>query len=160
MPAMAIIAVGLTVASMAQQNAASKKAESTAKTTAAYNNALDITEAQQIDQASNTSIRQMREDAATYVDRQRGQYAASGIMADTGSPLSVQAETAGRLELQAQHKFMDAQNSESRAYSEGQAGLLYGQNQADQISMKATADTLSGAAKIAGMGYNAYQTYG
>lgn len=160
MPILAVVAIGLTAASIAMQNKAARDAQRTVKNTAAYNNVVDQVKAQQIDQDANTNIRAMREEAATYISKQQGQYAAAGIIANTGSPLAVQATTAGRLELRAQHVFMDSRAREGMAYSEGAMGLRYGQSQNDQIGMQATAATLSGAAKITGQAYSGYQTFG
>jgi len=159
MPVLAVVGIGLTVAAIAEQQSAARKASNTAAITSIYNNKLDQMQAQQVDQDSSVAVQGMREDAEAYVSKQRGQYAAAGIVADTGSPLAIQAETAGKLELRAQHAFMESSAKQGQLYSEGAAGLYYGRSEQDQISEQSQAATLTGAARIAGMGYQAYQNY-
>lgn len=162
MPVVPIVAVavevGLTIAATSQQKRADDSAANTATQVAAYNARLDQSEANQVDADAIENIRSMRRDAEVYMSRQTAAYAASGVRADTGSPLAVRAITASRFEMREQQTWNDAQAREQRLASAGQAGIAEGAAKADQYHMEGVAAVMGGAAKVAGLVYGGYQS--
>jgi len=157
MAATTLVSVGLSVASTIEQKKAANKAAGTATQVANYNASLDRSEAQQIDLDTQTNIDGLRRDASTYMSRQVSSYVGAGVMANTGSPLVVQAATAGRFAMREQQMWADSQAKEQRLESAAQAGIAEGAAQADQYHMQGTAAILSGASKVASQLYGGYQ---
>ena len=151
-----VVAAGATVYSAVEQKKAADSAAATSTAVAGYNARLDRAESEQLDLDTQANIAAMRKDAATYMSRQTSAYAASGVMANTGSPLVARAATAGALELQMQQKWTDLNAHKEMLESKAQAGVAEGQAQADQYHMQGTAAVMNGAAKVASMAASAY----
>lgn len=152
----AAVSVAAEVAQTTEQKKASDAAANNAKTVAGYNAAVDQQESNQLDLDSQANIQAMRRDAASYMSRQQTAYAASGVMADSGSALAVRAATAGRFAMKEQQAWADANAKEQHLAAEGQAGVAEGDYQAQQDHMEGVADVMGGAAKVASEAGSAY----
>lgn len=155
--AYAIVAIGTAVYGAVETKRANDSAARTAASVADYNAKLDRADAEQIELDAKTNIASLRKDATTYMSRQTSAYAAAGIRTDTGSPLAVEAATAGKYELQAQRLWSDANAKAEHLESQAQAGLRQGEAQADQYHMQGVAAVLNGASKVSGQIYGAYR---
>lgn len=156
-------AIGLTAYGAIQADKADQTAASVDTATAAFNNKVDIAQAQQIDEDTLANIDIERQDANTYLSREAAGFAASGVIATTGSPLHAQLTNVGRFTQQEQQKYLDAQVSEENLYIEGEEGVALGSAQASADSASGTLALVNGAAKIAGSsfgGFNAGQFSG
>lgn len=129
----------------------------TATAVAGYNAKLDRSESQQLELDSAENVRAMRKDAAVYMSRQTNAYVASGIRADTGSPLAVRAATAGRFAQREQQAQNDLVAKQQMLESKAQAGIAEGAAQSDQFHMAGIASVIGGAARLAGSINTAYQ---
>ena len=87
--------VAATAASATLSVEASSRQAKAATQAADYNAALDAANAKQVALNANANIEKQRQDDATYQCDQRAALAASGVLSDTGSPMVVQATTAG-----------------------------------------------------------------
>lgn len=164
MPAVAIIPWAIAAAATAttayatvESKKASDSAASTAVQVAQYNQKLDQAQSDQLDFDTQANIDSMRRDAATYMSRQASAYAGSGIVANSGSALAVQATTAGREAMREQQTWTDSQAKEQQLASAGQAGIAEGESQADADHYAGIAAVMNGAGKIAGQVGGDYQ---
>lgn len=161
MPAVPIIALavsaGLAVSAVRKQKQAASEAADVSLATANYNQRLDESEAQQTDLDAQENARALRRDAAVYMSRQSAAYAASGVRVDSGSPLAVQAVTAGRFALKEAQIMSDARAREDRLRSAGAVGIDYGRSESDRYHMESSAAVMRGAASIVGSVFSAYQ---
>lgn len=149
------------LAAAADSKAAANSAAATANATADYNARVDRADEAQLALDSATNVRAMRKDASVYLSRQRAAFAGSGVMADSGSPLAVQIETAGRLALREQQAHLDANAKIEHLEANARAGIAEGQSRADAYRIEGqarsdayhregTAAVLSGASKMIG----------
>ena len=123
-------------ASMIAQNQASKRAQGAAGqaadlalATSQHNAAIDISQAKQLDLDTIQNIRTERAQDAVYMSRQASSYASAGVLS-SGSPLAVQATTAGRLEQGIQQAYVSSQQKQQQMYAAAKVGQLYGGAQA------------------------------
>ena len=123
--------VAATAASATLSVEASSRQAKAATQAADYNAALDAANAKQVALNANANIEKQRQDDATYQSDQRAALAASGVLSDTGSPMVVQATTAGRQEQDIQQYWTSVQEKESNLYAAGQEGIYEGAEQAD-----------------------------
>lgn len=157
MPALAVVSIALTAYGMVQQNAASKAAEQLARDTAQRNANIDITQAKQLGMDTAENIRQMRDQAAIYTSRQQASYAASGVLADSGSPLAVQASTVGKLEQRIQQEHVNSTQKQEQLYSAAKAGIAYGDATASALNKSNNAAMIRSGANLLTTAYGAYQ---
>lgn len=157
MPALAVVSIALTAYSMVQQNAASKAAEQLARDTAQRNANIDITQAKQLGMDTAENIRQMRDQAAIYTSRQQASYAASGVLADSGSPLAVQASTVGKMEQRIQQEHVNSVQKQEQLYSSAKAGIAYGDATASALNKANNAAMIRSGANLLTTAYGAYQ---
>jgi hypothetical protein len=130
-------------------NASRRQAEA-ASQAADYNSKLDQSEAQQLALNANANIQRQRQDSATYQSDQRAALAASGVLSDEGSPMVLQATTAGRQEQDIQTYWTSVQEKESQLYSSAQEGVYEGEEEADIYHLQGAADIFKGVGSIAG----------
>jgi hypothetical protein len=129
---------------------ASSKAASAAAQAADYNAKLDAANAAQLSMDATANIQKQRQDDAAYQSNQRAAFAASGILSDTGSPMQVEATTAGREEQNIQTYWTSVQEKESQLYSSAAEGVYEGQEEADVYHLQGVGDIFSGVGSIAG----------
>lgn len=158
MPYVAIASLALQGYGMAQQNSAAKQSEQLARDTAQRNANVDITSANQLALDTDQNIRQAREEAAIYTSRQHAAYAASGVLADSGSPLAVQVSTVGKIQQRIQQEYINAGQKEQQMYSAAKAGVAYGDAQAKAINTENTAAQLKGGINLLTTAYGAYKS--
>lgn len=172
MPAVPILvgaSVALQGASMIMGAQASKRAQGAAGqaadlalATSQHNAAIDISQAKQLDLDTVQNIRTERAQDAVYMSRQASSYASAGVLS-SGSPLAVQATTAGRLEQGVQQAYVNSQQKQQQMYAAAKVGQLYGSAQAqayrtegDILRTQNLANQLTGGAHLlstAAMGY-------
>lgn len=148
-------------ASMIAQNQASKRAQGAAGqaadlalATSQHNAAIDISQAKQLDLDTVQNIRTERAQDAVYMSRQASSYASAGVLS-SGSPLAVQATTAGRLEQGIQQAYVNSQQKQQQMYAAAKVGQLYGSAQAqayrtegDILRTQNLANQLTGGAHL------------
>ncbi len=144
---MAVASVALQGYSMIKANKAAKASQSLAKDTADYNAQLEETAAQQVELDDSENIRAARRDAEVYTSRQKAAYASSGVL-NSGSPLAVEATTAGRMEQQIQQMKSNSNQEATKRRSAAAVGRIYGERQASAIGIENTANMLRGGAGI------------
>lgn len=142
-----VASVGVQAYSMVQQNKAAKASANLVKEGAEYNAAVDMADAKQIELDMDANTRAERRDAAVYTSRQRAAYAAAGVL-NTGSPLAVQVESAGRMEQAIQQERINAGREITKRESAAKLGILYGNAQADAIKRQNKIDMLKGGIGI------------
>ena len=161
---MAIAAIGLTtaldtvlaatsVASAAggaymAARASSQQADA-ASQAANYNAKVDQANAQQQALNANANIQQQRQQDQEYQSDQRAALAASGVLSGTGSPMEVQATTAGRQEQDIQQYWTSVQEKESAQYAAAEEGVVEGQEEASTYHLQGAADIFSGIGSMA-----------
>ena len=161
---MAIAAIGLTtaldtvlaatsVASAAggaymAARASSQQADA-ASQAANYNAKVDVANAQQQALNANANIQKQRQKDQEYQSDQRAALAASGVLSGTGSPMEVQATTAGRQEQDIQQYWTSVQEKESAEYAAADEGVVEGQEEASMYHLQGAADILSGIGSMA-----------
>ena len=146
--ALAISAVAAVGATADSASLASKQA-STAAQIANYNANVDIANAQQSALNAQANITAQRKDNSTYNSSQRAALAASGVLADTGSPMALQAETVGREEQKIQQEWTSEQISENTQYAAAQLGVLEGADEATAYHLQGAADIFQGIGSVA-----------
>lgn len=154
--ALAIVAVASVASAAAsvysgrEQQIASNKQADAARQAADYNAKLDVANAQQLAMDSAANIQRQRSGNQAYLSKQLVAYAASGILSDTGSPLAVQATTAGRMEQDIQQYWTSVQQKESSLYASAQEGRYEGEETADIYHLQGTAALVSGIGRAVG----------
>jgi len=144
-------------ASMVMSASAAHQAASNSQAIGNYNASVSEYEARQLDVDAQAAVTQSRQDAKVYISRQAASYAKAGVL-NTGSPLAVQAATAGRLEMGAQQMYRNAQLKERSLYAEAQASRMYGASSAKQANLQMWGGLLGGTANIASGLYRDYKT--
>lgn len=139
---------------------ASNKQAEAATQAADYNAKLDVANAQQLAMNANANIAKQRQDDQAYQSNQRAALAASGVLSGTGSPMALQATTAGRQEQDIQTYWTSVQEKESQLYSSAEEGVYEGQEEADIYHLQGAADIFNGVGSMTGdlgKAYNAEQ---
>jgi hypothetical protein len=130
----------------------------TAKAIGAYNAQQSENDANAMELENRENIRRKRMDSVRLLAVQRSKYAKAGVVAE-GTPLEVQAETAGLLELDALEMNRQAQNKVARLRAEGRMQKAAGEAGAYAQNIQAGASLLSGVSAAAG-GYANYKNTG
>ena len=155
---MAIAAIGFTVAdtiiastavaasagSAYMSARASSEQASAAAQAADYNAKVDVANAQQQALDANANITKQRQQDQEYQSDQRAAYAASGVLSGSGTPMEVQATTAGRQEQNIQQYWTSVQEKESAQYAAAEEGVVEGQEEADIYHLQGAGDIFSG----------------
>lgn len=152
----AVVAAGSAVE---EKQVSSRQAEAVSQA-ADYNAKVDVSNATQLSMDANANIQKQRQDDQAYQSNQRAALAASGVLSDTGSPMALQATTAGRQEQDIQTYWTSVQEKESQLYSSAEEGVYEGEEQADIYHLQGAADIFQGVGNITGdlgKGYNAEQ---
>jgi hypothetical protein len=144
------IVVAASAAGTVEGVQASRRQAEAASQAADYNAKLDQSEAQQLSLNAQANIQRQRQQDATYQSDQRAALAASGVLSDEGSPMVLQATTAGRQEQDVQTYWTSVQEKESQLYSSAAEGEYEGQEEADIYHLQGAADIFSGIGSIAG----------
>lgn len=137
-------AAAATAISVEESNAQARAASQAAN----YNAKVDVANAQQLAMDANANIEKQRQDDQAYQSNQRAAFAASGILSGTGSPMEVQATTAGRQEQDIQTYWASVQEKESQLYASAEEGVYEGQEQADIYHLQGAGDIFSGIGGI------------
>lgn len=146
-----IIAVAATAASMAMQAAAAAKQAKLAESTAKYNASVDISNAQQLQLNAAANIRAQRRDDQAYRSKIRVAYAASGILSGSGSPMEVQATTAGRQEQDIANYWNQTNQKSDKYYGAAAEGIREGEAQSDLYHLQGAAAVVNGIGSMASM---------
>ena len=146
--ALVVSAVASVAAAAESAHMASKQA-SAAASAADYNAKLDIVKAQQLTMDANANISKQREQDATYMSSQRAALAAAGVLENTGSPLSLEATTAGRMEQNIQQYWTTVERRETALYESAQEGVEAGAEEASIYHLEGAADIFKGIGGVA-----------
>lgn len=134
------------------QMGAQKTQAKVSEATGRYNAALEINEADQAFADAQEQIRRSREMGRRFQGQQRAAMSTSGVVMGTGSPLDVEGQTAGLLELDIQEQARAAELKRRAGYSRAAMSLWAGENQATGYKLASYGTLLGGAA-------NAWNTY-
>lgn len=161
------IAIGLGAVAIAgtaygaiESSTADKQAAQVDTAVGAFNQKVDIENAQQLDQDTLQNIDTERAADATYVSREAAGYAAAGVIATTGSALHAQITTVGRMTQQIQQQYRDSQIKQAQLYEQGQLAVAEGAAQASADNAAATLALIQGGTQIAGMALSDYEHFG
>lgn len=142
-----IASVAMQGYSMYASNQASKAGAATAKDVAAYNSKVDMADAKQVEMDSEANTAAGRHEAAVYTSRQHAAWATAGVL-NSGSPLAMEAETAGQMEQRIQQSRSDAMRDVAKREASARVGILYGDAQASAIRRQNSVDMLRGGVGI------------
>lgn len=145
----AVVAVVGETVNMVEQSRISKQQASNATKVAQYNADVDVANAQQLSMNANANIAKQRQQDQSYLSAQRAAYAASGVLSGTGSPMTLQATTAGRMEQDIQQNWASVQEKESQLYGSAAEGIVEGQEESDVYHLQSTAAIFQGIGQIA-----------
>ena len=154
---MAVASVAMQGASMIEQNQASKQAQGLNNAVAQHNAAVDMANAKQLDLDTVANVRAERAEDKVYLSRQASAYASSGVLT-SGSPLSVMATTAGRLEQRVQQQWVNSNRKQEQMASDAVMGQLYAAAENQGLREQNFASELSGGAKLLSTAAGDYQS--
>lgn len=140
--AAAIITAVAAVAGAAEQAKASSDQARTASQVADYNAKLDAANAQQTAMNAQANIQKQRQDDKAFQSSQRAALAASGVLSSSGSPMALQATTAGRQEQDIQQYWQSTQLQETKDYE--------GQQESEAYHLQGAAEIFAGIGGAAG----------
>jgi hypothetical protein len=147
----AFIVSAVAAAGAAAESARASSQQAKAATQSAnYNAKVDISNAQQVALDAQANIQKQRQDDQAYQSNQRAALAASGVDADSGSPMALQATTAGRQEQDIQTYWSSVQEKESSLYGAAEEGVVEGQEEADIYHLQGAGDIFQGVGSVAG----------
>jgi len=115
-----------------------------------YNAKLAESEAIQTEIDSRENIRRARQDNRRFRGAQRAAMAKAGGVLGEGSPLLIEAETAGMLELGIQDQRRQAQMEAKRLRAQGAMGLWSARRESQAYKLGAAATLFSGASQAVG----------
>jgi hypothetical protein len=150
------VSIGLTAYGAVESSQADKNAAAVDNATAAFNANIDIENAQQLDLDTQQNIDTERQADATYLSREAAGYAASGVLATTGSALRAQITNVGRMTQQIQQQYQNSQIQQQQYYEAAKAGIAEGAAQASADNSAATLALIQGGAQVVGQAYGAY----
>ena len=156
MSGIAIVAgasLALTAYGALQANKADQTAASVDNATAAFNAKVDTENAQQIDLDTLQNIDTERQDEATYLSREAAGYAASGVLATTGSALRSQITNVGRMTQKIQQQYRDSQIQQQNLYEAAKVGIAEGAAGASADSAAGTLALLQGGSQVVGQAF-------
>lgn len=146
------VAAGAAVAGTVASAKAARQQASTATQVANYNANLDIAQANQNELNANANITAQRQKDNEQLSVARAQYAASGVMSDTGSPMEVLATSASRDEQNIQQYYAGEQESAQTEFEAAQYGVYTGAEQASAYHLEGAGDIFSGIGSLANIG--------
>ena len=136
------VGTGISVAGQVQ---AGRQASATAN----YNANLAEQQAAATDAAARETMSRARLENQRALSTQRAGFAAAGLNPDDGSPLQVQAETAGILQLNAVEQQKQSTLRSQSLLGQAAADRLYGQSARSGANLAAAGSLLGGAASTA-----------
>jgi hypothetical protein len=148
--------VGTGVGTIAQYQGQKRMAKTT-RTVAAYNARVQENEAIQADLEAREGIRRQRVADRAFAGDVRTRVAASGVTT-AGSPLEVMVNNATAMELRIQDEARRAESARRAGGARAQATRYEGAQIAKGYDISAFGTIMSGAAKLAGAGYNFYDS--
>jgi hypothetical protein len=144
--ALTAIGTGVSIYSQQQQGkVAANAAEANAK--------MAQQQAANLDLENRENIRRQRIENQRLLSRQRAGFAASGVQIGTGTPLEVQAETAGILELDLLDQNRASQIQQSNLFYQASADRASAANYRSAANLNSAGSLFSGAASIGGSYY-------
>jgi hypothetical protein len=144
MVAALVVSAVASVAAAAESASMASKQATVASKVANYNANVDIANANQQAMDANANIAKQRQADATYMSSQRAALAASGVLENTGSPLSLEATTAGRMEQNIQQYWTTVQEKEDTEFTAARMGIYEGQEEASIYHLEGAADIFKG----------------
>jgi hypothetical protein len=145
--AIGAIGTGLSVYGQYQQGqAAASAAEANAK--------MAQQQAANLDLENRENIRRQRIENQRLLSRQRAGFAASGVQIGTGSPLEVQAETAGILELDLLDQNRASQIQQNNLFYQAGADRASASNYRNAGTLSAAGSLFGGLGSIGGSVYS------
>jgi hypothetical protein len=156
----AAVSIGLTAYGAIEQKNAADTAASVDNATAQFNARLDQENAAQLALDTQQNIDTERQADATYLSREAAGYAASGVLATTGSALRAQITNVGRMTQQIQQQYQDSQIKQQSLYEAAQVGIAEGGAQASADQSAGTLALIQGGAQIAGDAFKAFSSFG
>ena len=151
------LSIGLTAYGDISSAKAANTAASVDNATAAFNARIDTENAQQIDLDTLQNIDTERQADATYLSREAAGYAASGVLATTGSALRAQITNVGRMTQQIQQQYQESQIKQNNLYEAAKVGIAEGSAAASADTAAGTLALIQGGAQIAGQAFGDYQ---
>lgn len=145
----AVVAVASEAVNMVQQKKIADQQAQYASQMANYNAQLDVANANQIAMNANANIQKQRTEDKSYLSSQRAAMAASGILSETGSPLALQATTAGRMEQDIQNDWAGVQEKETSLNLSAEAGIYEGAEESSMYHLEGAADIFKGIGSMA-----------
>jgi hypothetical protein len=142
---------------MGMQAQAARDAKKLATKVGNQNQAVDEAAAKQLELNQTQNIRNERQDNAVYISKQQAAYASSGVLS-SGSPLDVEATTAGKMEQSIQQQWINTNVDANNMRIQGQYGNMAAQAQASAIQTQSNIAMLKGGAQLASQAYGAYQS--
>ena len=140
------IGTGLSVYGQFQRGqAAASAAEANAK--------MAEQQAATLDQENRENLRRQRIENQRLLSRQRAGYAAAGVQIGTGSPLEVQAETAGILELDLLDQNRASQVQQNNLFNQARFDRASGANYRSAGTLGAAGSLFGGLGSIGGTLY-------
>ncbi len=156
----AAFSIGATAYGAIQSNKADQNAAAVDTATAQFNARVDYENAEQIDLNTQQNIDTERQSDATYLSREAAGYAASGVLATTGSALRSQITNVGRMTQRIQQEYQQSQIQQNNLYEAAKVGVAEGNAQASADSAAGTLALIDGGASIAGQAFGDYYKIG
>ena len=138
---------------------ASSQQATAAAQAADYNAKVDVANAQQQALNANANIAKQRQQDQEYQSDQRAAYAASGVLSGSGTPMEVQATTAGRQEQNIQQYWTSVQEKESAQYAAAEEGVVEGQEEASTFHLQGAGDIFNGIGNMENSAMTGYRAY-
>jgi hypothetical protein len=141
-----VASTGLAIYGQAQQAKAQEAA-------AEYNNQLALAEARNSEAETSEAIKRQRQNNRSGLAEIRARLASSGLQADTGTPLSIVGEAAGRMEVDIADAARRAAMQAASLRAQGKMGLW----EADQASSASRLNMLATGIQGATSAFGMYQ---
>lgn len=144
-----VIPIVIAAAGAAVQATAASRAATTAARVADYNAKIDISNAQQLQLDAAANVRRQRDEDSAYRSRIRVAYAAAGILSGEGTPMQVEATTAGRQEQDVQNYWRSVNQKTDKYYGAAAEGVIEGKETASLYHLQGAASILKGIGSMA-----------
>lgn len=145
------IAIGTTVVSTGLAIYGQSQAAGAARQAANYNNNLAQAEARNRELETAEAIKRERENNTAILSSMRNSMAGSGFVTTSDTPMLLQAETAGRLEIGIQDAARSARMQSDAMRAKGAMGIWEAKSMTNATNLNMLATGIAGAAKIGGI---------
>lgn len=152
--ALAIGSLALGAYGTYQQSRGQKEQAQTAANAADYNAKLAEQEAIQADMESRAQLAIDRRRSKSFLSQQRTQFASSGVLIDSGSPLEIMSDNAAQLELNALQADRSKRIQSRNALADATSIRMGGQAVSRGLRDQATGTLLGGVANLGAGIYN------